>query len=384
MKKILSFIMIFLFLSPLIIYAEEPEQEDVDIIEFIECKWYNLWCQVKKSVINSAYESQESQYISLQAIIGGAELIKTENFDDLIVDLNLFVLDLLKLYFQVRGSFLLFRLMFSGGDVYETTKTKEEFMNIMKSIVLITILPMLIIIGNDFFIQVNQVFISNNDFAAVVLQDYNSNDGFVGFRMSTGFNGFLVFLVSGFALMFKLLIYIAPVLLGVIGALWFGAHKYTARLFLKLLILSYLHIPILIIVFNMVNAMYESNLDIGATFALFLLLMVYSFATLSIFINNLTHRIAHIVSDRTREGFMKSTEAFSSHMKKVEEAEHKESHRNKQLKNRLKEAHEHIDTIKTKTVVAKDTYAHHDHSFDDLMHKRKKESLKKKKNEKHL
>lgn len=370
MKKILMLLIMFLYLSPFLVHAAEPPQEDVDIVEFIECKWYNLWCQVKKSVINSAYESQESQYISLQTIIGGAELIKTENFDDLIVELNLFMLDMLALYFQIRASFLLFRMMFSGGDVYETSKTKDEFMNIIKSILLITILPMLIIIANDFFIQTNQVFMSNNDFAAVVLQDYSANDSFIGFKFNTSFNGFLVFLVTGFSLFFKLFIYMGPVLMGLVGALWFGAHKYTARLFLKLLTLSYLHVPILIIVFNMVNAMYESNLDIGATFALFLLLMIYFFMTLSIFIINLTNRIAHIISDRTREGFMKSTEAFSGHMKRVEEADHKESRRNSKLKEQLKEAHEHIDSIKG-TVVAKDTHAHHDSSFDDIMHKRK-------------
>ena len=163
MKMLISILMIFLYLSAFASAAPET-QDEVDIIEFIDCKWYNVWCQFKKSIINSGYESQENQYISLQTILNGAELIKTENFDALVVDLNLFMLDMLALYFQVLAAILLFKMMFSGGDVYKTAQTKDDFMNLMKSILLIIILPMLIILANDFFIQVNQAFISNDNF----------------------------------------------------------------------------------------------------------------------------------------------------------------------------------------------------------------------------
>lgn len=366
MKRFLSFLFLIIFLSSNIVYAEtEPIQEDVPIYDLVKCNMFDFWCKFEKYVMNSAYGMQETNYAMINSTFSNVNSIQVLEHDPFIKDLNKFFMNIIHVIYELFFIYVFWSFMTTGGNLYKEIKAKENFANLLKGMVMIALLPLIIVFANDFFYQLNMVFISSSNFSDLVLYSLKYNDNVFGFWISTmlvWFNGLFLSLLM---VLYKLILYFSTTLITLIGALWFIKPD-LARLLRDYLILSYLHIPLLVILLNSFSILTNSSLGyMSSVIGFGVIILIFIALNFYIMINSFMKRFAKSIEEATKKGYMFTKKSTDQVNKIIEERKKEKTHRlekeglrkqNQTIQNKVSELSHHNSVLKA------------DKDFNDLMH----------------
>ena len=239
-NKHLNFGLLFIVLSFLFIpgvFAEEPAQEDVDIVEFIDCPFYNMWCKFKKSTLKSAYEYQETNYNVIQESMTGADLIQVTEFDSFHKDMHKFGKQLLKIYYMLWGVVIVILLISSFASPIRQMIAEEHLKKFSISIALMTVAPIVIVLINNFFFQFIKLFLMDVNITNLILYPYTLDQGVMNFWFVSFLADKVLLLIGSYALLYKAILYLSPILILFVVALWYTPHR--PELLKNFLIVSY-------------------------------------------------------------------------------------------------------------------------------------------------
>lgn len=310
MRFILILVLLILLFSQA--YAN---QESVEIFELVKCNMFDFFCKMEKSVVNSAYGMQEANYLMINSTFTNINAIQVLDHDPFIRDLNQFFIEIIKIVFYGFFLYIFFSFMTTGGNLYNEIKAKENLSNLLKGMLIIAFLPFIMIFVNDFFYQLNLAFISNTNFSNLILYNYTQQEGVFSFWIIT----FLIWVISLFIsiilMFYKVLLFFSTTLIIIIGALWYLKHN-VAKFLRDILLMSYLHIPLLIILLNTFQAMVSQDLGYISTLIAFMfILLIFIAINMYIIFSNIIKQLAHHIANATKKAHLMSSSRFSKRKK---------------------------------------------------------------------
>lgn len=366
MKKLIQIIFLILILSSSVVYAEtEPSQEDIPIFDLVKCNMFDIGCKIDKWVLNSAYGMQETNYAMINSTFANLNAIQVLDHEPFIRDLNKFFMNIIHILYELFFIYVFWSFMTTGGNLYKEIKAKENFANLLKGMVMIALLPLIIVFANDFFYQLNMVFINSSNFSDLILYSLKYDESVYGFWLATLLVWFEGFLLSLLFVIYKIVLYFSTTLITLIGALWFIKPD-LAKLLKDYLLLAYLHIPIFIILLNSFTILTNSSLGyVSSIIAFGSIIFMFLALNFYVMVNSFMKKFAKNIEEATKKGYM-FTKKSTDHVNKIIEERKKEKvHRLE--KEGLRKQNQTIQN-KVSELAHSNSVLKADKDFNDLMH----------------
>ena len=318
-KYILLLLLLFSIIPGVFSVTPEQTQDDVDIVDFVDCPIYKPSCTFKKWLLSGAYDNQEESLLAFENMFNSINKLETENFSPEILALNLFVLDIIS-YLLL---FWFFKIMLSsqstGGNLHKINRLEESINNFIKVCLLFFFVAIFILFIHDFFYQINKYYIYSFDYKSLILIDYNHiSQGLSSFIFNSWFISWCVVLINLMSYFVKLLLFLSSPLIIISSFLYFTRFKRYFYFIRDYLVFAYLFTPFIIIYLELSTIAFISEIGFYANGFIFLILMFIVFGIFFIIIplRFMFKIFGEQISDRIVEGFQTTASLNSAYGKR--------------------------------------------------------------------